>query len=369
MNLKKTLLPLLAIFVLGCSSNDNDIIPNQEPEAASFLVIGEDAENVYQYNYDAETNIGASVDLSSELGISSNYLTLRQTVNLISFFSFSEGFFSLSQKNINTGQISNYNNFYENNQGRSIVWGDTNETNVFFGYFGPNGSRNLSIQDIELSTNERFDVTIDFNIETVYQPLFFEDRIYFAYRDNQDNSRFTFYDVNTKSAGPKLDFGETTISFFVAGDSTIGIIKNGLEASLELYDSINLDFLERFSLDFDSGFSPGPVLEMALVNNMLFYAKPFIQPSRFPFGPAVFDLDRQEDRILDLEGIVMNLEQEMGSNLTLTFQTYNTKTNLFMVGYGLLGNEIKGGILQISNAGKLISNIEFPFFPTYMVRD
>ncbi len=369
MKLKTAQLVFVAALLLGCSNDDNSSEPIQVVEPASFVVIGEDADRVYQFSYNAESDLGTTADLTGELGINSNYLTFRQPDKLISFYSFADGFFSLAQKNIETDQTINYDNFYENNPGRSIAWGTNNDSNVFFGYFGPNGSRNLSIQDIELSSDERIDVTIDFNIESVDQPLYFEDKVYVSYRDSQGDSKLTFYNTNTKSAGPKLDLGTTTISFFATNDSNIGVIKNGTTPTLAVYDGSTFVLLESFPLDFGTGFDSGPIFDLTLNGSSLYYARTFAQPSRFQFGPAVFDLERQQDFILDLGGIVEEVEQQIGTGVTPSFQVYDTASQLFLVGYAQLGNEIKGGVMQISNDGRLVANIEFPFFPTNILKN
>ena len=96
---------------------------------------------------------------------------------------------------------------------------------------------------------------------------------------------------------------------------------------------------------------------------------PFVQPARFSAGPAIFDLETQENMAIDLIGIVEEAEQEMGFTITVNTQTFSGSKNMFFVGYALLETGNQGGVLQISTEGELVNNTTFPFFPTYIIKD
>lgn len=366
-------LPLLFICVLfvGCNSDDNSgaIIQEEKLSMASFTVIGEDESSVFQFSYDGTTEQGQLQNLTEELGATPNYLTLREVDDLISFYYFSQGAFSLILKDVYTGATASYNDFYANGQGQSVTWGINTVSNVYFGFFGPFGSRNLGIQDVEFRGDLGQDITIDFNIEFVFQPLLFDDKIYFSFKDGQGNYKFTFYNTASKTIGPILNFQDIPISFLIDESGALAIIKNGVAATLEIFDANNLTLVDSQPLNFNTGFSPGPIDGAVLKDNLLYYAFPYVQPAKFSAGPAVFDLTTQENSLVDLFSITAEVEQDLGAAIGITTQIYDASKEVFLIGYGVLGNSTNGGILQISPKGNLIANIPLSFFPSYIVRD
>ncbi len=369
MKLKNTFWIFLVLTIIGCS---NDDAPVEEVEAipiASFQVIGEDANKVYQYVYNGETDAGNLFDLTSDLGVLPSYLTLRQVDDFISFYSFRAGAFSLAQKNINTGATANFEDFYANGPDRAVVWGTNTLNSVFFGYFASGDARVLAIQDVALQDFTSQDLTIDFNIDLLFQPLLFNNKVYITYLDNEGNYKLTFYDTSTKVLGSILNFNNTPISILIDSSGNLAVIKNGVNATLETYDSDSLSLIGSSPLAFNTGFSAGPVEGAVLNNNKLYYALPFAQPSRFAAGPAVFDLITQENFAIDFLGIINEIEQETGLAITLSTQRYSSKENMFLVGYALLETGNEGGVLQISPDGKLVNNVTFPFFPTDIIKD
>ena len=95
-----------------------------------------------------------------------------------------------------------------------------------------------------------------------------------------------------------------------------------------------------------------------------------MQPARFSAGPAIFDLETQNNFAVDLVQIAETVEEEIGSRITINTQIYSDLKNRFFVGYSVLDSEgNQGGVLQISTSGELISNSIFSFFPTNIIED
>jgi hypothetical protein len=368
MNLKKFFLPLLATMVIGCSSDDGTVPAVKEKSPVNFTVIGQTENSVIQFAYDAGTTSGITFNLTEELGVQTNYLTLRQSGNLLSFYSFANGSFSLQQKNLRTNETNNYDDFFANSPGRSVAWGINNQTNVFFGFFGPNSSRNLGIQDVALNSADVNDITIDFDIDFVFQPVLFENKIFFAYRDNRGNYKFTFYNTLSKGGGPILNFGNFPISFLVSDENTIVIIKNGVNPILTHYDPETLSELDEVPLNFGTALNQGPV-DAVLEADRLYYSRPTVQPAKLFAEPAIFDVTTQEDFQIDLKTIITQLEVDFGADVAINSIVYSASKRIFLVGYSkLLQTEVAGGILQISPEGELIENIEVDFLPAFFVK-
>ncbi len=369
MKLKNTLWVFMTLYVVACSDDNNPIEEVEEPTAASFQVIGEDANAVYQYDYDGATTSGEVFNLTEELGVLPSYLTLRQVDDFVSFYSFSQGAFSLAQKNLNTGATTNFQDFYVNGPERSLVWGTNTLSNVFFGYFSPSDDRILAIQDVTLADDSSQDLTIDFSVNLLFQPILFENKVYITYLDNQGNYKLTLYDTVTKTLGTIINFNDTPISILIEDSGDLAVIKNGVNATLEIYDADTLAFISASNLSFNTGFSPGPIEGAVLSDNKLFYALPFVQPALFAAGPAIFDLDTQENFVVDFVGIADQLEKETGLTITLTNQVFSSTQNMFFVGYAISDGLGGGGVMQISTAGTLVDNVILPFIPTDFIKD
>ncbi|MDT0606139.1 hypothetical protein [Croceitalea rosinachiae] len=369
MRLKTSVWAVFALLAMGCSSDDNVIQEQEETPIASFQVIGEDANSVFQYAYNAENETEEFINLTTEIGVSTGYLTLRQIDEFLSFYSFSQGAFSLDIKNIRSGAVANYVDFYVDGPERSLVWGTNTLTNVFFGYFQPGSSRVLGLQDVEIQNQQSVDVTIDFDINLLFQPILFDEKVYISFLDNKGNYKLTVYDTTTKTLGTILNFDTTPISILIDETGNLAVVKNGANATIELYDADSLFFISMVELGFNSSFSPGPLDGAVLQNNKLYYPLPFVQPARFSAGPAIFDLETQENFAIDLVAIADTVEEEIGKRITISTQVFSSSKNRFFVGYALLETAIEGGVLQISTDGELISNTSFPFFPTDIVFD
>lgn len=371
MKLKKLIFPILGLLFFSCSSDDPNTQLLEEPvlTIADFVAIGQDVENVYQYAYDGTTETGIQSNLTVELNVTPNYLTLREVEGLVSFYFFADGAFSVILKDVRTGATASYEDFFANSPGRSVAWGINNESNVIFGFFGPSGTRNFGVQDIFLQTSIVSDTPIDEDIDFVFQPKLFNNKAYFAYQDNNGDYKFSSYDIAQKRRGAILNFGDIAISFLITVSGEIAIIKNGVDATLELYDPDSLELLESFELDFNTGFSAGPVDGAVFDGQTLYYPFSFVQPAEFPFGPASFDIATQENTVVDFITITNEVENELMANIALTVQIYDPTQNVFLVGYEVLDQSARGGVLQISAQGDLIANVTTDFVPTYFLRN
>ncbi|UOY08710.1 hypothetical protein L0P88_09190 [Muricauda sp. SCSIO 64092] len=371
MKLKKIIPPFLVLLVVGCNSDDGNapILAETTVSTANFIAIGQDLENVYQYTFDGATKVGEQVNLTQESSIARNYITLREVDDLLSFYFFRGGSFSLIIKDVRTGDFVTYSDFFANSPERSVAWGTNNASNVFLGFFGPFETRNLGIQDVDLQNSMGQDITIDADIDFVYQPVLFNDKVYFAYQDNRGDYKFTFYDTDFKVRGPILNFNTVPISFLISESGNIAIIKNGVEATLELYDPNSLGLVDAVPLMVNTAFAAGPVEDAVFDGGVLYYDFPYTQPAKFSSGPALFDTTTQENELVDLFGIVNNVERELGEGIRVTTQHYDTTQDIFLLGYGMLDGSTAGGVLQISKEGELVANILTDFVPTYFVRN
>lgn len=360
-------MPLL--LLVGCSSDDNSGVPEQSSPKVDFVAIGEDLDRVYQYSHDGNTDSGNTLDLTQELGVPVNYLTLGQTGQTVSFYSFRGGSFSLALKDLTTGGIKNYEDFYTITPDRAVTWGVNNATKAFFGYFGPSGSGNLGLLEVGLEGTGEQDVAVDFNVGNTFRPLLYNEKVYMAFMDNLGNYKLAFYDIGTMAIGAVVNLGTTPISFFVTEFGNIAIVKNEINAAMDIHSADDLSFLDRIEMEVTLGFSPGVINDIFLKEDQLYFNFQYPQPSRFVEGPAIYDLNKQETTFLDLAGLVNLAEAEIGKSIAITTQVYDPSQNVFLIGYGTLENEIEGGVMVASTTGELLVQVSLPFFPTYFVRN
>ncbi|MEZ4809969.1 MAG: hypothetical protein R2819_06380 [Allomuricauda sp.] len=360
---------IVPIMVLaGCSSDDSGAsVPSSQK--VSFVAIGEDLDKVYQFSYDGNSASGTTVDLTQELGVSSNYLTLGQQGETLSFYTFRNGAFSLALKNLTTEEINIYENFYTITPEKAVTWGINNDFRAFFGYFGPAGSSNLGLQDVELIGTAQEDVVVDFNVASTYRPLLYNGKIYMAFRDNLGVYKLAHYDIATMAIGGILILGPTPISFFVTEAGDIAIVKNEAKAALDIHSADDLSFMESIEVDVTLGFSPGVINNIVLEDDQLYFNFQYPQPSRFVEGPAIYDLNTKTTSFLDLAGLVNQAETEIGKSIAITTQSYDPSQAVFLIAYGTLDDEVEGGILVVSAKGELLLQVSTPFFPTYFVRN
>ncbi|MGX1928200.1 hypothetical protein [Flagellimonas sp. 2504JD4-2] len=359
----------MALCLVGCSSDDQFQENSPALREGSFIAVGEDLDKVFQYNYNAVSETGATFDLTQELNISTNYITLRQREDLLSFYSFAEGRFSLVLKNVLTGQIDSYPDFYTNIPDRSIVWGVNDDSKAFFAYIGPVGSRNLGILEFDLENSNEKETTLDFNISDIFAPLLYEDMLYISYVDGQGNYKLAVYQITTGAVLTTLNFEDTPISLLISDLGELIILKGQPQTELEKYDAKTLTLRESISLNTSFGFLPGPLEDTFLSEEKIFFNLAYAQPSRFAASPAIYDFSSQETRRIDLFALVEEVEEEIGRTLQITTQIYNKSEEVFLVGYGTLDEPVLGGVFQISLDGDLLDNITLPFFPGYFLRN
>lgn len=359
----------LAFCLLGCSSDNELPSDSSESNRASFIAVGEDLDKVYQYSYDGTTDTGITSDLTNELGILPTYLTLRQQEELLSFYTFSDGLFSLALKDLSNGITETYPDFYTNVAERSVTWGTNSRTKVFFGYFGPAGSRNLGVLELDFMGPGAKDIVIAFAVEATFQPLFHNGILYVSFRDNLGNYKLAAFDSNTGGVTNTLDFGPTPYSFLISKDGELAIFKNEPESILERYDTTNLSFLDSKTLSRNFTFPAGPIFDAFLVDEKIYFNLSYPQPSQFSSGPAIYDIEKQELELLDLFSLVNEVEQQLGQSVQITTQVYHQPDEVFLIGYATFGDEILGGVIQASKEGELLGNTTFPFFPNYFVRN
>ena len=369
MKLKILLWAFLALNIIGCSTDDDAIEELTQKITANYTVIGADEDRVYEFSYNGTTNIASTIDLTSEIGISPNFITFRQQDDVISFYSFSEGTFTLNQKNVETGTTSNFERFYSIEDTRSIVWGIDNETNVFFGYFSGMGTRDIAILDINLTNSESVDTTVAFGVDQLFQPIQHYGKLFLTFRDDLGNHKLTYYDIQLKRIGPSIDFGTTPISIFIDDDENVVVVKNEQNPSLEIYDSNSLTLLKMFQLDFAASFSTGPISNTVLSEEKLYYSFNFSQPSRFTIGPAVYDLVEQDNKVFDFVSIASAVENELGNSIVIIDVSFSVSQRIFLVTYRSLSDTITGGVIQISTDGELLTNTTMPFFPVFTLKD
>ena len=369
LKLRNWILTLIILGLMGCSSDLERAETSGAKNGADFVVIGEDLNSVFQYSYNSESDFGTTNNLTEEIEILPSYLTLVQQNEVLSFYSFAQGAFSLALKNVSTEDTKVFENFYINTPERSITWGVNNEANVFFGYFGAFGNGSFSLYDVELEGATREDVTVDFNVGATFRPLLFKEKVYMAFRDNLGDYKLTCYDPRTMSKGPILNFGSVPISFFNTESGNIAVIKNEFKGDLEIYNPEDLSFRESFAMDISFGFAPGMIDDAILSGNELYFNMIYPQPSRFVKGPAVYNLATKEAIVLDMSGLVGQVEAQIGKAINFTTQVYDPFYDVFLMGYGTFGEDVEGGVIIASVEGELLKQTTLPFFPTYFLKN
>ncbi len=361
---------LVWILFMGCSK---DVIPAEEEiNLPSFTVIGEDLDFAYEYRYNGLVGSGEIKNLSNELGVYSDYLTLRQLQTTLSFYSFSSGSFSLARKNLVTGNSETFQNFFTNTGQRSISWGINTENTVFFGFYAPVGSTNLGVLSVDLSGLLVQDLILENNILNLYQPLYSNGKLFITYKDGLNNYKITVFNTNSKQVITTLEFEKTAPSILLDDFGDLAVIKPvmNLDALLEIYDFNTFAIKKQFPITLNQTFVAGP-LSGILTNNKLYYSYAYSQPFLLTTGPAILDLNDNTNIVLDLLSLFAQVESELGYPVVLVSQGYSKFQNVFFVGYGVLNNgeSIEGGVLIISESGELLKNIAIPFAPTYFVKD
>ncbi|MFX0555925.1 hypothetical protein ACOCEA_03965 [Maribacter sp. CXY002] len=361
------MLLLLCLGLSSCSTDDSEIV-SETSTIPNIEFVGVDNDNTYLYDYRAEVGIGEQTNLSSELGLGTNFLTLRQTEQELSFYTFNSGKFSLLKKDIESRETDTYIDFYTNTNERSIVWGINTKDQVYFGFYNPKGSTNLALRAISLTTLNGNDISLEFNINTLYQPILIDENLFITYLDGQERYKITRYNTDTNTLTQTLDFGTSSPSLFDDDLGNLVILKfaeNG-KVDMEIRDSNSLSLIKEQNLALEQRFLPGP-LNASLIGNKLYYQYTYQQPFIIDKGPAIFNINTSENKVLDFIGIIDEVEQELDVSVNIITEYYDPGKNVFLASYQKF-DELYGGVLIINEDGKLLKNIELDFVPIYFVK-
>ncbi len=358
-------------FLFSCSK---DGVSDKEAENITipdFIVIGEDAENIYQYSYKGSLSQGSQINLTEALGLSPTYLTLRQVFEVLSFYSISFGNFSVLQQNVVTGQSNAYPDFYSNTDERYIIWGTNSEDLLFLGYFSPIGSNNFGVRTIDPETGDSSDLSIASNVDKVYDPLYYRQRLILSYRGTDDNYHVIVFNTETRSIIQTFDLNSDIPNILIDELGNLGIISGKANNSFgyQVYDIESLILINEVNFNLNKFLTPGP-LKGSIYENTLYYSNFYAQPSAVPFGPAYFDFVLDKNVVIDMISIVRQVEEETQFSIDLTAMHYIASDEVFVMGYGYIdnANTIVGGILIIAKDGTLLERIEVPFAPTYFIK-
>ena len=360
---------LLSILFLSACSKDETFEKDNIREA-DISLIGSDLENIFQFDINTNTDVNLQTNLSTELGISNNYLTLRQFGNTISFYSFSNNAISLTQKNLSTSEVTFFPDFYKITSEKSLVWGINNDEFVYFGIFKPLGSTNLALHTVSLESLEGIDLSLEFGIEKLFEPLESNGKLFITYITGGGDYKIIVYDTGTDTIIKTFEYGRLKPSILIDDNANFAVFTqdDNENTFLEIFDSSNLLSLSRTELNFDHPFTAGPI-NASIVENKLFYQYTYPQPYQIERGPAVLNLSTSENTVLDMLGLINSINDEKGQLIRPFFGTYLTDKNMFAISYILqesIGSEI-GGFMLISSNGSLEFQKNLNFIPTYFV--
>lgn len=373
MDYGKVLILLLAGMLWGCSDDDADPGPapgEGDSTVPEFLALGEDLEQVYLYRYDRENETEEVIDLSEEQMVSPSFLTLRQYEGVLTFYTFSEGSFSAEQRNLSTGSTRSLPDVYQVSDNQSVIWGTNSSSHMFFGYYSPIGSGNFGMRVVDMENRETQEIAVEDAVQNVYEPLLHEGKLFLTYRSGEGIYRTAIYDAATFERLSSWDLGTDTASLFLSADGEMTVIRGDQEGGYirETYDLNTLEAIEEVSFRLNRFFSPGPV-QAALVNEKLYYLHFYAQPAKVPYAPAFYDFILDANSILDMPGIITDLEDETGQTVSLTAFRYDTPSRSFLLGYtrDYHKGEFLGGVMAISREGEILANFPTPFIPVFFL--
>lgn len=362
---------LLVLFTFGCSNDDGPSIEADPDTLPQFQVIGQDASSVYQYTQAGTQEEGSVLNLTELSGVNRQYITLRQTGDLVSFFSFASDNFSLVIHDTGTNSALAYPNFYAVADERAISWGSNSESQIFLGFYTPRGTRNYNVRILDPVTDAFSDVQIAFNITQAYQPIYHNGRLILPFRDSIENYQVAIVDTDNAALLQTLDFGGAATSVFINAMDELVVLSSLDQANYQytFYDLQTLFPNNQGNFVLSKFFAPGP-LQASISNDKLYYTNFFPQPYPLTSGPAVFDLATGEDQVIDILSIVEEIETEIGEPIVLTDIHFFEEEGLFAVGYAEAGDleTWDGGIIFLRTNGEIVYRRELPFVPTYIVR-
>jgi hypothetical protein len=362
----------VSLLLWGCSNDDAESqVFEMELSVPGFQLIGEDEASILLYSFDGTSETGAAVNLTQEDGVDRFYITLRQVADALSFYSIFNGSFSLLQKNISTDETNAVDDFISIDGEHSVIWGSNSETQILIGYYSPPGSGEYGVRALDIVTRAFIDTPLASNVFDTLDPLYFNQRLFAAYLDNNDRYHLVVFNTEEASIVRSFDFGDQIPAFLIDdfGNFVLLIGRDGI-FSKEIYSIQNMDLLMSDTFQLSEFFEPGP-LEAYLMQNKLYYQSALVQPAPVPSTPAILDFDtglRHTVDILSIREIVM---QEIGGDIIPTAFGYRTENSVFLMGYAKATNNIsfEGGVLAISESGGLIQALELPFVPTYFIKN
>ncbi len=362
---------LVFLLIFACSKESAPGAGEEQVTLPDFRLIGEDADNIYQYTYDASSASGTEINLSQTLGLGANYLTLRQVDALVSFYQFSTGNFSLFQQNTLTGQSRTYPNFYSVSDERAITWGANSEDQIFLGYYSPRGSRDFGIRIMDPSDGSFADQALEASIQQAFEPLYYRERLLITYRAGNGDYKVAIFNTESSEVMETLEFGTAIPNVLIDDAGKIGILI-GSGNSEFIYRNLDFETLIQTSertLTLNEFFPAGP-FQGSFYGNTLYYVNSFAQPSAIPFGPAYYDFDQAENYEVDIMGVVQQVENELGTDIDLTSLRFYQEEGLFLIGYVLAGSQtsLEGGVLAVSKTGALLERQSLDFVPTYFIQ-
>lgn len=367
------LLWVIVLCLWGCSKDSQDTGPNDIStiDIPDFKVLGSDLENIYQYNYTTDSISSETVNLTTDNAINNQFLTLRQVGDILTFYNFAFGNFTAIQRNVATGEYRVLDNIYSVEDESSVIWGTNSGEKVFFGYYSPRGSSNYGIRSIDIASRASMDISIEDNVQTVYEPLYHNGKLFITYRDLNGNIVVDIINADTFELIRTWDFGSSTASIFIEAAGDIAVITNlaGNEYLNTIYDFDTLEAISETSFNLERFFQPGPI-DVELVADRLYYLYLEPVPSSVPYSPAIYDFIQDQNIILELFEIVQQVEQESGRNVSFTSYRYLPEGRVFLFGYTVdfNGGSFDGGILLISEQGELIEHRITPFIPIYFLK-
>ena len=356
------------LLLISCAKESSE--EQSVDRSIDLTIIGEDLERVYQYDYNSETDEGFQTDLSNEIGITNYYLTLRQLEKKLFFFTLSNGAISLYEKDLITSGVTSYSEFFTITTERSLVWGLSNENSVYFGLYKPFGSTNLALHSFNLQTLKGFDIALEFGIDQLFQPLYSDGKLVITYRTGNGEYKIVIFDTVKDNIAKTFELVSSKPSILITEEGELAIFtkKDNENTVLELFDLNNLLSISQRELQFDQAFPTGPI-NGKLIGNKLYYEYSYPQPFSLAEGPAILDISNGSNTVLDLLGIIEKLNSEKGLDIQPILGQYLPNENVFAISYVLPNGEISepGGFLLISEDGKLRSQKNLNFVPTYFV--
>ncbi len=361
---------LLALFLISCVGNDDSSVAESVSRVPDFTLLGEDTSNIYQYRFEASTGNKTMINLTDELRVPRQFITLRQVDNLITFYSFSDDNFSAVQTNVTTGESQALDNFYTNSPERSVIWGANSENKLFLAYYSPIGSSDLGVRFIETGTGTARDVSLEVTTRNVFEPFYRKGKLFVPYENVSSGYMVAVLDTESETLLETMDFGNNIPSILSIDDGNIAIFlrSSGNAYEYRVYDIDTLVLLSTTDFNLSRFFLPGPV-EADIIGDILYYLNFYAQPFPIPFGPALYDFSTGQNRILDMVSIVQEVESELNATLILTAFGYKPEGRSFLIGFTTEGSPLfQGGLLVVSDEGVLLDRLTLPFVPIYILR-